>query len=56
MGVKGSFNQFKYSLAANNVLDKSYYNYAVASASTYNAYNTYPLSEFNMLLKVSMEF
>ena len=56
MGVKGEIEGFKYSLAANNVLDKSYYNYAVASASTYNAYNTYPLSEFNMLLKISKEF
>ena len=43
-------------LLANNVLDKSYYNYAVGSASTYNAYNTYPLSEFNMMFKLSKDF
>ena len=56
MGVKGKVYGFDYNLAANNVLNKSYYNYAVASASTYNAYNTYPLPEFNMLLKVSRKF
>lgn len=56
LGIKGKLKGFNYSLAANNVLDKSYYNYAVGSASTFNAYNTYPLSEFNMLLKISKNF
>ena len=56
MGLKGNFKGFKFALLANNVLDKSYYNYAVASASTYNAYNTYPLSEFNMMFKLSKDF
>ena len=56
MGLKGNVKGFKFALLANNVLDKSYYNYAVASASTYNAYNTYPLSEFNMMFKLSKDF
>ncbi len=56
MGLKGNIKGFKFALLANNVLDKSYYNYAVGSASTYNAYNTYPLSEFNMMLKLSKDF
>ena len=38
------------------ILDKSYYNYAVGSASTYNAYNVYPLPEFNVLFKLSRTF
>lgn len=56
MGLKGEILGFNYSFAANNVLNKSYYNYAVGSASTYNAYNVYPLSEFNMLFKISKQF
>lgn len=56
MGLKGNVKGFKFTLLANNVLDKSYYNYAVASASTYNAYNTYPLSEFNMMFKLTKDF
>ena len=56
MALKGDIKGFKIALLANNVLDKSYYNYAVGSASTYNAYNTYPLSEFNMMFKLSKDF
>ncbi len=56
MGLKGNFKGFKLALLANNILDKSYYNYAVGSASTFNAYNTYPLSEFNMMFKLSKDF
>ena len=55
-GLKGSFKGFDFSLSANNILDKSYYNYAVGSASTYNAYNVYPLPEFNVLFKLSRTF
>ncbi len=55
-GLKGDFLGFNYVLAANNLLNKSYYNYAVASASTYNAYNTYPLSEFNVSFKITKNF
>ncbi len=56
LGLKGNIKGFKFALLANNVLDKSYYNYAVGSASAYNAYNTYPLSEFNMMFKLSKDF
>ena len=55
-GLKGSFKGFDFSLSANNILDKSYYNYAVGSASTYNAYNVYPLPQFNVLFKLSRTF
>ncbi len=56
MGLKGNFRGFDFSLSGNNILNKSYYNYAVGSASTYNAYNVYPLPEFNMLFKISKKF
>ena len=45
-----------FSLESFLMFDKSYYNYAVASASTYNAYNTYPLSEFNVMFKLTKDF
>lgn len=56
MGLKGDYQGFDFSLSANNILDKSYYNYAVGSASTYNAYNVYPLPEFNLLFKLARKF
>jgi iron complex outermembrane receptor protein len=55
-GFKGNLLDFNYMLEANNLLNKSYYNYAVASASTYNSYNTYPLSEFNVSFKITKIF
>ena len=55
MALKGDIKGFKIALLANNVLDKSYYNYAV-EVLNYNAYNTYPLSEFNMMFKLSKDF
>ena len=41
-------------LLANNILNKNYYNYAVGNS--HNAYNVYPLPEFNTLFKVSQGF
>ena len=38
------------------ILNKSYYNYAVASGNSHNAYNVYPLPEFNIFFKLSQDF
>ena len=56
MGFKGSISDFKYSMMFNNVLDKNYYQYAVASTNNYNVYNTYPLEGFNMIFTLSKKF
>ena len=42
MGFKGTANDFNYSMMFNNILNKNYYQYAVASTNSYNVYNTYP--------------
>ena len=55
-GLKGNFRGFNYSLEFNNILNKSYYNYAVASTSSYNVYNTYPKEGFNSFLTLSKSF
>lgn len=56
LGFKGSSNGFDYSMMFNNVLDKNYYQYAVASTSSYNVYNTYPLEGFNMMFTLARKF
>ena len=56
IGLKGKIKNTKVSLLANNILNKSYYNYAVASGNSHNAYNVYPLPEFNIFLKLSQDF
>ena len=55
-GIKGNFAGFNYSLEFNNILDKNYYNYAVASTSSYNVYNTYPKEGFSSFLTFSKSF
>ena len=56
IGLKGKIKNTKVSLLANNILNKSYYNYAVASGNNHNAYNVYPLPEFNIFFKLSQDF
>ena len=55
IGLKGKIKNTKVSLLANNILNKSYYNYAV-SGNTHNVYNVYPLPEFNIFFKLSQDF
>ena len=43
MGFSGTLYNFDYSMMFNNILNKNYYQYAVASTNNYNVYNTYPL-------------
>lgn len=56
LGIKGEFRGYSYSLKFNNILDKNYYNYAVASTSSYNVYNTYPKESFNSFFTISKKF
>ena len=56
MGFKGTIRDFNYSMMFNNILNKNYYQYAVASTNGYNVYNTYPLEGFNMMFTLSKSF
>ena len=56
MGFSVSAYGFNYSMMFNNILDKNYYQYAVASTNNYNVYNTYPLEGFNMMFTLSKDF
>ncbi len=56
MGFKGTANGFNYSMMFNNILNKNYYQYAVASTNSYNVYNTYPLEGFNMMFTLNKSF
>ena len=56
MGFSGNAYGFNYSMMFNNILDKNYYQYAVASTNNYNVYNTYPLEGFNMMFTLSKDF
>ena len=56
MGFQGTVYGFNYSMMFNNILNKNYYQYAVASTNSYNVYNTYPLEGFNMMFKLNKSF
>ena len=42
MNITSKFGKFFSILSINNIFDKKYHNYAVASSSTLGAYNAYP--------------
>ncbi|MBC8158126.1 MAG: TonB-dependent receptor [Alphaproteobacteria bacterium] len=52
----GAYEAFNWSASVNNVFDKDYYNYAVASSSTYGTFNTYPLAGRTYMLEAEMTF
>ena len=56
MGFNGNLYGFNYSMMFNNILNKNYYQYAVASTNNYNVYNTYPLEGFNMMFTLNKSF
>ncbi len=52
----GKYKSFLWSTSLNNVFDADYYDYAVASSTTYGTYNAYPLPGRTFLLEAGMEF
>jgi iron complex outermembrane receptor protein len=56
MGFNGNLKGFNYSMMFNNILNRNYYQYAVASTNNYNVYNTYPLEGFNMMFTLNKSF
>lgn len=52
----GEYKELKWSATVNNVLDVDYYNYAVASSSTYGTFNAYPLPGRTYWLEAGVTF
>jgi iron complex outermembrane receptor protein len=52
----GTYNALAWSAAVNNVLDVDYYNYAVASSTTYGTFNAYPLPGRTYWLEAGVTF
>lgn len=49
-------NAARWSLLAQNLLDRDYYNYSVASSTTFGTYNAYPLPGRTLMARVGMDF
>lgn len=49
-------DRLRWSLAVQNLFDKNYYDYSVASATTYGAYNYYPQPGRTAMARVSLDF
>jgi iron complex outermembrane receptor protein len=56
VGVRGEIGRFFYAATINNLFDEEYFNYAVASASTFGTYNAYPLPGRTYLLRAGVTF
>lgn len=54
--IGGEYKSFRWSASLNNLFDEDYYDYAVASSSTYGTFNAYPLPGRTFLLEAGMEF
>ena len=54
--IIGTYGLWRGSVQAINLLDKQYFNYAVASATTPTTYNAYPLGGRTMRFEVRREF
>ncbi|WP_428249299.1 TonB-dependent receptor [Ferrovibrio sp.] len=49
-------DRLRWSLAVQNLFDKNYYDYSVASATTFGAYNYYPQPGRTAMARVSLDF
>ncbi len=54
--LSGALGRLDWSAEVNNILDKSYFNYAIASATTFGTYNAYPLPGRTFMLTAGMDF
>ncbi|MBX3456391.1 TonB-dependent receptor [Ferrovibrio sp.] len=49
-------NSARWSFLVQNLLDRDYYNYSVASSSTFGTYNAYPLPGRTAMARIGMDF
>lgn len=54
--VGGDYDAFTWSATVNNLFDVDYYNYAVASSSTFGTFNAYPLPGRTYWLEAAVTF
>jgi len=56
LGARGKYGRLNWSADINNVFNQGYFNYAIASSSTYGTYNAYTLPGRTFKLTAGMEF
>ncbi len=56
MVINAKFDRYFSSLTINNIFDKEYHNYAVASSSTKGTYNAYPEPGREILISFGTKF
>ena len=54
--LNSNIGGFEINFLIKNIFDERYYNYAVASSSTYKTYNVYPLPRREIILGISKSF
>jgi iron complex outermembrane receptor protein len=54
--LSGEYDRFFWSLSVNNVFNALYYDYAIASATTFDKFNAYPLPGRTFLVKAGAVF
>ncbi len=54
--LNGAYRSMAWAAEVNNILDKDYYNYGIASATTMGTYNAYPLPGRTFKLTAGAEF
>ena len=54
--LSGAYRRLNWSAKINNIFDTSYFNYAVASATTHGSYSAYPLPGRTFMLTAGMDF
>ena len=56
MSITSKFGKFISTLSINNIFNKKYHNYAIASSSTLGAYNAYPEPGREIILSLGTRF
>ena len=56
IGLRGRYKSLNWAARVNNLLDKEYSSYTVASATTFGTYNAYPLPGRTLWFELSLDF
>ena len=54
--IAGSIEALRWSLAINNLFDADYFDYGIASETTFGTYNAYPQPGRTVMFKLGMDF
>lgn len=56
VGVRGAIGMLRYSLAVQNLFDRKYFDYGVASTAAYGVYNAYPMPGRSIKGRIGVRF